>query len=419
MSDAESLCAAKGHVTPVSQGEAQGPASAIPLRVLVIGGGIGGLCLAQGLKMSGMDVAIYERDGSANSRAQGYRISIKEAGSHALRDCLPGRLFNLCVSTSIRPALRMVFMDHQLNQAFAKALPHAHDGPDPAGFGVNRLTLRQILLAGLDGIVQFGKTFTHFEHTGDGRIRAHFADGTAVCGDLLVGADGTNSTVRGLVVPDAWLDDLHYMMYGKTPINANTLDWLPEVLLDTFNNMNGPGGVRMAVATCRTWTPLAEATARFAPGLHLTQVPDYLSWTLSLGQEYRDADGATLHRLALGMLETWHPAVRRIVAEANVAAIFPINVQSARPVAPWHCANVTLLGDAIHTMSPGRGEGANTALRDAEHLRHALVDVATKGIPLAQAISAYEAEMLRYGFEAVASSRAQPFMARGTSPGRS
>jgi SnoaL-like polyketide cyclase/FAD binding domain len=46
---------------------------------------------------------------------------------------------------------------------------------------------------------------------------------------------------------------------------------------------------------------------------------------------------------------------------------------------------VTLLGDAIHTMSPGRGEGANVALRDAQLLRHALVEVATNGASLAQA----------------------------------
>jgi len=36
--------------------------SLAPLHVIVIGGGIGGLCLAQGLKRAGMSVAVYERD---------------------------------------------------------------------------------------------------------------------------------------------------------------------------------------------------------------------------------------------------------------------------------------------------------------------------------------------------------------------
>jgi 2-polyprenyl-6-methoxyphenol hydroxylase-like FAD-dependent oxidoreductase len=77
-------------------------------------------------------------------------------------------------------------------------------------------------------------------------------------------------------------------------------------------------------------------------------------------------------------------------------------------------SNVTLLGDAIHTMSPGRGERANTALRDAELLRHTLIDVATKGVPLVRAKAEYEAEMLRYGFEAVANSLHKPIFRRPT-----
>jgi 2-polyprenyl-6-methoxyphenol hydroxylase-like FAD-dependent oxidoreductase len=51
----------------------------------------------------------------------------------------------------------------------------------------------------------------------------------------------------------------------------------------------------------------------------------------------------------------------------------------------WRFGNVTLLGDAIHTMSPSRGEGANTALRDAALLRALLVDVAAGRIPLVEA----------------------------------
>ena len=132
----------------------------MPLHVLVIGCGIGGVCLAQGLKKSGISVAVYERDRSAQFRSQGYRISLKEDGSQALRDCLPENLFNLCVATAIKSPTRMVFLDRHLNQKFMKPIP-----PLPADtfFGVNRLTLREILLIGLEGIVHFDKTFERLE----------------------------------------------------------------------------------------------------------------------------------------------------------------------------------------------------------------------------------------------------------------
>jgi 2-polyprenyl-6-methoxyphenol hydroxylase-like FAD-dependent oxidoreductase len=51
------------------------------LRVIVIGGGIGGLCLAQGLKKSNLGVAVHERDLSARFRSQGYRLTINAQGS--------------------------------------------------------------------------------------------------------------------------------------------------------------------------------------------------------------------------------------------------------------------------------------------------------------------------------------------------
>src|SRR6266536_2510225 len=192
-------------------GQPSAGATPAPLHVLIVGGGVGGLCLAQGLKKSGISVAVYERDESAQFRSQGYRIGLKEAGAQALRDCLPEDLFN---------------------QKFSKPIPQIE--PGVSGFGVNRLTLREILLADLDDMVHFGKTFERFAQGEDGQVRAYFADGTAATGDLLVGADGTDSAVRDLLVPDAVIDELHYAIYGKTPITADTLAWVPDVLIDSF-----------------------------------------------------------------------------------------------------------------------------------------------------------------------------------------
>ena len=63
-------------------------------------------------------------------------------------------------------------------------------------------------------------------------------------------------------------------------------------------------------------------------------------------------------------------------------------------------------GGDSHLMTPGRGIGANTALRDAELLTRKLTE-AHHGKEIVQAISEYEREMVEYGFEAVLASREQ------------
>jgi len=353
------------------------------MHTLIIGGGLGGLCLAQGLRKSGLSVAVYERDMSVSFRGQGYRIGIKDAGSDALRDCLPADLYDLCAATSIATATRMVFMDHRLN--VSKAWPITHRG---SGFGVNRLTLREVLLTGLDDIVHFGANFERYTHEADG-IRAHFTDGSSAVGDLLVGADGTHSAVRHQLLPDSGLDELGRFIYGRTPF----ADDVPDILIDTFNQMTDSDGVSMSVATCR----------KHGTAPHLTDIADYFAWTVRTAN-LTEAEPAALHARARSLLGQWHPAVRRIVDEADIPATFLVTVDSARPVPPWDVPTVTLLGDAIHTMSPGRGEGANIALRDAALLRRTLA----AGAPAAR----YEEEMLRYGFEAVAASRDRPLLRR-------
>jgi 2-polyprenyl-6-methoxyphenol hydroxylase-like FAD-dependent oxidoreductase len=382
--------------------------------VMVIGGGVGGLCLAQGLRKAGIKVTVYERDPSAQIRHQGYRIGLKATGASALRECLPENLFELAVATSIRVANRMVLMDERLNVAHSHPLPH--DPPGPGGFGVNRLTLREILLAGLD--VRFGAECVGFEVGLGGSVTARFANGTSATADVLAGADGTWSEVRRQLVPDAVINELGWTIYGRTPFGQpDPAEWVPDVLVDSFNRIRWPEGVAMSVATCRVLEPVTSAAARLAPGVRLTDIPGYFSWTLPLSDPgLYHADSAALHSAAAELVDGWHPAVRRLIAEADGPATFPVCRTSAQPVQRWKPGPVTLLGDAIHTMSPGRGDGANIALKDAQLLARAPRRAAAGEVPVAEALAGYQAEMLEYGFRAVADSRDKPFLAASARP---
>jgi 2-polyprenyl-6-methoxyphenol hydroxylase-like FAD-dependent oxidoreductase len=113
--------------------------------------------------------------------------------------------------------------------------------------------------------------------------------------------------------------------------------------------------------------------------------------------------GAELRAMVLDLIDGWHPRVRRIVQEWDPASIFPAVLRTSVPIEAWPTTAVTLLGDAIHAMSPAGGVGANTALRDAATLADAL-NKAAHGRPLVAALRDYETATIDYGFAAVRAS---------------
>src|SRR5215472_18161496 len=178
-----------------------------PLQVVIIGGGIGGLTLAQGLKKSGVSAVVYERDRTRTDRVQGYRVHINPTGSLALHECLPAPLFKAFTRTCGRSSEGIRFVTEQMKVLLVLDRLNA-----PGRFGgdgvaqhrsVSRITLRQVLLSGLEDAVHFGKKFVRYEGDSFGRIVAHFEDGSMAKGDVLVAADGGGSRVRRQFLPHA------------------------------------------------------------------------------------------------------------------------------------------------------------------------------------------------------------------------
>jgi 2-polyprenyl-6-methoxyphenol hydroxylase-like FAD-dependent oxidoreductase len=97
----------------------------------------------------------------------------------------------------------------------------------------------------------------------------------------------------------------------------------------------------------------------------------------------------------------WDERFRNLVRLADPETINAITIRTATPAAPWPTRRITLLGDAIHAMTPYRGIGANVALKDAVRLCRALVAAERRETPLIDAIHDYEAGMIDYGFRAV------------------
>jgi flavin-dependent dehydrogenase len=88
---------------------------------------------------------------------------------------------------------------------------------------------------------------------------------------------------------------------------------------------------------------------------------------------------ADLHALTAKLIKSWHPDLRALHARAAVDETFLVKIRTSPPVPPWPPSRVTVLGDAIHAMSPARGSGANTALQDAALLCSTLTEQRQKG----------------------------------------
>jgi 2-polyprenyl-6-methoxyphenol hydroxylase-like FAD-dependent oxidoreductase len=126
---------------------------------------------------------------------------------------------------------------------------------------------------------------------------------------------------------------------------------------------------------------------------HVLDGEGYLMWAYAA--DGLDTSG-DLKAVVAQAIAQWHPDLRRMVAETPAEEVAHWPIRTSEPVAPWRPTTVTLLGDAIHSMTPMRGIGANTALRDARLLCRNLLDRA----PL-DAIADYERQMRDYGFAAV------------------
>ena len=108
-------------------------------RILIIGAGLAGLSLGQGLKQAGIPFRIFERDGAASFRAQGYRIRIDQRGAEGLRRLLPAELYQAFESTSSDVIHGGQQLDLQgqihgrrflcLGRAFSPIRPLYHQGP--------------------------------------------------------------------------------------------------------------------------------------------------------------------------------------------------------------------------------------------------------------------------------------------------
>ena len=376
------------------------------MKVLIAGGGIAGLTLAQGLKHAGIECALFEREPLETWRT-GYLLNLDAEGDGGLAACLPPALYELFVRACGQTMSRhdySVVVDPQGNEL--TSMPHV--GAPATGerppTNIDRRTFRQILLAGLDDVVHHGSPVAGVD-VGDASVTLRLGDGALVEGDVLVAADGVGSVIRRRLMPDVRIIPAPVGalgLFGRSPLTEEVEAEMPAAVWEAgFAIVSDGHGVMLGVGHWRPRQRVPEAAAELGIADSFADAAPYvmLNGAIPPGMEvpppaaWTETTPRAMHEMMMATVAGWHPAIRRAVERIEPGTLFSHPFRRLDPAPPWPSSRVTLVGDAIHAMLPTLGKGANMAMGNAAVLRDQLVAAASGKRPLLEAIAAYERDM--------------------------
>ena len=302
-----------------------------PLRVAVVGGGIGGAAAAYALSRHGIDVGLYEQAPALTEVGAG--VALQPNGIRMLRHLGLG-------SELMRFGAR--WRDPQIRRADGSliAVMWADEAAEIECYGLHRADLLSMFVARLPAAtIATDHQCVAFEQD-EREATITFANGRRVTADVIVAADGIHSKLQAFVVPPS------------APLPSGSI---------AYRGLVAAASVAWPPGAMRNW---------LGPGKHFLVYPvrageliNYVGFvsTDELMQESWSAAGdpVVLARAFIG----WDPMVEAITAQAT--ATFRWGLYDREPLPNWTRGRLTLLGDAAHPMLPHVGQGANQAIEDA------------------------------------------------------
>nr|WP_166179621.1 FAD-dependent oxidoreductase [Altererythrobacter segetis] len=302
-------------------------------KVLVVGGGVGGMSTALALARRGVQVELADAD--RHWRAYGAGISVTGLSLRAFADL--GILDEVREKGFVGGGIRLRGADGgvimETPPISAEAPPIARSG------GIMRPVLHEIMSrrvreAGVR--VTLGAEIADFAQA-DGGVRVVFPDGRAERFDLVVAADGIFSKTRGALFPEA--PRPRFTGQGCWRIVA---DRPPEV--DRAEMWLG-GPVKLG------FNPVSQGKMY---AFILEHVPDN-PWYAPEEQLPHVAE-------LLAPYGGYVPAVRDSLGEASLVNYRPL--ECLMLPAPWHKGRIVMIGDAVHATTPHMASGAGMAVED-------------------------------------------------------
>ncbi|WP_447947186.1 FAD-dependent monooxygenase [Microbacterium lacticum] len=303
-------------------------------RVIIVGGGIGGLCASIALRQAGIETVLYEQAERFSEVGSGIQVWVK--GMAAL-----GQL-------GVAEQVRAVGADVNLHQFFtaggaplyrADLAAFAHEYGAPAPVMVSRTGLVDALLTGVDmTTVRLGRRVTDVRQD-DAQVTVTLDDGSEDTGALLIAADGINSATRTRLFPEVRVRTASYryarsLVTHPAPFGANT-----------FSMFFGRGN-RIAIGDC------GNGELYWLVGLKKPTVP-------------LDGDNGNLKADLLRRFRSFPEGIASVIEATDPAALIHHAVRDVEPIPTWGKGRIFLLGDSAHATTPNLGRGSGQAMLDA------------------------------------------------------
>jgi 2-polyprenyl-6-methoxyphenol hydroxylase-like FAD-dependent oxidoreductase len=343
-------------------------------KIAIVGGGPGGLTLANLLALKGANLRVYERDANKDVRVQGATLDLhEESGLEALRRA---GLLNAFYANYRPDAGKLRILDKAGN---IKMDDHTADDFGEHRPEIDRGPLRKILLEALpEETVVWASHFLSMEKQGEGWLM-HFKNGTYAYADIVVAADGANSKIR------PYITDIKPIYSGITAVEGNLYHAaINAPQLHTLVK----GGKIFAFGDEQSLILSAKGNGSlsFYTGC---KVPE--NWVPASGIDF--SDKASVFAWFKEAFGSWDSQWQELFASGELWFVprpmyhYPLDQQ-------WETLpNVTMLGDAAHRMPPYAGEGVNMAMQDAYELADCLTSNNFNSVK--EAIANYEKQMLQ------------------------
>ena len=304
------------------------------LKVLIAGGGIGGITTALALRQRGIEAQLFEQ--AEAFRQVGAGIQLSANATRILRALGLGEaLARVAVYPEGRD-YRAWDAGERLYYTPLGARAEAHFGAPY--YHAHRADLLDVLLGGLgDTGFRLNAHVDGFDYDANG-VCITLADGNKVTGDVLVGADGIHSTVRA-------------QMFGQElPRYTGNVAWRGLVPAERVAHLDVAkvAGVWMGPNRSIVQYYIAAGKTFNWIGISRSEAPARESWLA----EGRIED-------ALAEYAGWHDTIRSIIAATP--RVLRQALYDREPLADWRIGRVVLLGDAAHPMMPFYAQGAAQA----------------------------------------------------------